>query len=52
VIGEIISDLIAGMVAESLFGKWARRHPRLTAAICVPPLLLIAVLAVRQFLVS
>ena len=49
-IGGIITDLVAGMIGETLFGGWIKRHPRLTAAICLPLLILIFVLAARQWL--
>jgi uncharacterized membrane protein YeaQ/YmgE (transglycosylase-associated protein family) len=47
---EIINGLIGGIVGEKLFGKWSRRHPRLTMLICIPPLIAIAILAVWQML--
>ena len=49
-IDEIIIGLIGGVAGEKLTGRWTKRHPYLTAAICVPPLLLIAFLAGRQLL--
>ena len=47
---EIVTGFIGGIVGERLFGRWARRHPYLTLAICVPPLLFVAFMAGRQLL--
>ncbi|WP_156336426.1 hypothetical protein [Novosphingobium sp. ST904] len=49
---ELLIGFFGGLIGERLFGKWARRHPRLTYLICIPPLLAIVVLAVRQMLRS
>ena len=49
-IDEIIIGLIGGAAGEKLAGRWTRRHPYLTAAICMPPLLLLAFLIGKQML--
>ncbi len=51
-IGEIFRGLVAGMIGERLFGRWAKKHPRLTLLICVPPLVAVAVLATLQIIRS
>jgi uncharacterized membrane protein YeaQ/YmgE (transglycosylase-associated protein family) len=49
-IDDIIVGLIGGAAAEKLGGRWFRRHPYLTAIVCIPLLLVVGFLAARQLL--
>lgn len=49
-IDDFIIGVIGGTLGEKLFGKWSRRHPYITVAICGPILAAVAYLTISQLL--
>jgi hypothetical protein len=47
---ELLIGFFGGVLGERLLGRRVRRHPRLAYLICIPPLLVVAILAIRQLL--